>query len=101
MLSNFHYWVSLKKINGWSTGILFLEKVTSTACLLGSGLKDIRQLFAQLLIISKSLINISSGFIRVVNNCISETSSAKSLTLQIKLSVTSFMYTKKSRGPQY
>ena len=49
--------ISLKNMGGWFIGILFLEKATSTACLLGSGLKDIPQLCA------KSLIRFRSWFI--------------------------------------
>ena len=49
--------VSLKKTDGWQSFNLFLEKITSWACFLGSGLNDIFHWWAQLEIFSKSLFN--------------------------------------------
>ena len=49
--------VSLKKSDAWQSFTLFLEKLTSWACFLGSGLNEIFHWWAQLKIFSKSLFH--------------------------------------------
>ena len=46
--SVFEIGVLLNRIGGWLGGFFFLENISSTACLVGSGLNDIFHLFAYL-----------------------------------------------------
>ena len=54
----------LNKRGGWYTLFTFSEKITSWACLDGSGLKEIFHLLAQRLTLSSSLFNFWEVLIR-------------------------------------
>ena len=92
--------VSLKRTTGWSISFFFLENISSTACFCGSGLKDILQLRAHWFINSKSWFMSIAAALESSTTVNNEVSSAKSLTLHLKSSVRSFMYTRKNRGPK-
>ena len=71
----------LKRKGGWQTFFSFLEKITSWACLLGSGLKLILHWKSLCFILARSL---SSSEVVITNSWIREkreVSSAKSLVL--------------------
>ena len=83
--------VSLKKTDGWQSFTLFLEKITSWACFLGSGLNDVFHWWAQLEIFSKSLFNWSADRLTFFTVEKIDVSSAKSLVLEERLFDKSFM----------
>ena len=53
----FYYSIIEKKTDRWQSFTFFLEKITSWACILWSGLNDIFYWWAQLEIFSKSLFS--------------------------------------------
>ena len=77
------------------TLFIFHEKNTSWACLDGSGLKDIFHLLAQKLILSRSIFSFCRVLIGSGTNENIEVSSAKSFTLDSRLSDKLLVYTKK------
>ena len=81
--------IVLKVIDGWLTLTLFLENITSYACLERSGLKFI---FRSL---SRWLAEILGSYM-VENNV----SSANSFTVDFKFPERSFMYIRKMNGPK-
>ena len=90
--------VLLKFNDGWSGLLSFLEKITSSACLLGSGLILIFHWNAHLFIFFRSS---SKFFADKVISCITENrevSWANSLGFEIKLSESSLINIKKTRG---
>ena len=62
----------------------FFEKITSFACLVGSGLNDIFQLKAQSRILTKSLVSLEGETLVLLTTEKREVSSANSLTLVVR-----------------
>ena len=85
----------LNQRDGWYTLFVFREKITSCASLDGSGLKDNFHLLVQRLTLSRSLFSFCEVLIRsrTIENM--EVSSAKSFTLDSRLSDKSSIYIKK------
>ena len=82
------------------TNFSFLEKITSWACLLGSGLKLIFHWKAHCFILERSLL---SSKVVITETWITEKreiSSAKSLVLEDKPSDKSLIYIKNNNGPR-
>ena len=82
------------------TNFSFLEKITSWACLLGSGLKLIFHWKAHCFILERSLL---SSKVVITESWITEkreVSSAKSLVLEDKPSAKSLIYIKNNNGPR-
>ena len=77
-----------------------VKKITSWACLDGSGLKDIFHLLAHRLTLSRSLFSFCDVLTgsRTTENI--EVSSAKNFTLDSRLSDISLIYIEKNNGPR-
>ena len=88
----------LNKRGGWFALFIFCERITSWACLDGSGLRDIFHLLAQRLTLSRSLFSFCEVLIGLQTTESIEVSSAKSFTLDSRLSDKSSIYIKKSNG---
>ena len=76
------------------------EKITSYACLLGSGLKVIFHLLAQAFILLKSLFRLDADKFIFSTAGKSETWSAKSLKFVVWPSERSLIYIKNNKGPR-
>ena len=86
----------LNKRGGWYTLFIFREKINSWACLDGSGSKYNFHLLAQRLILSRSLFSFCEVLIGSRTTEKTEVSSAKSFTLDSRLSDKSLIYVKKT-----
>ena len=89
----------LKNISGWIFLVVFLLKMTSWACFVGSGLKLIFHWKAHLFISFRSLLGllaVLSGTLTVENR---DVSSANNLGLHWRLSDKSLMYIRNKSGP--
>ena len=95
------WWNALLKTNGGcDTFFSFLLKMTSWACLLGSGLKLIFHWKSQSLIFFKSLL---SSFVEVVMSCVTENrdvSPANNFVLEGSSPNKSFLYIKNNNDPK-
>ena len=90
----------LKVIAGWLTLTVFLENITSCACLERSGLKVIFHFYVQW---KKFFRPLSSWLAEILGSYTVEdndVSSANSFTVDSKFSGRSFMYIRKSNGPK-
>ena len=101
MFLRFAWWNALLKTNGGcDTSFNFLVKMTSWACLLGSGLKLIFHWKSQSLIFFESLL---SSFVEVVMSCVTENrdvSSVNNFALEGSLPDKSFLYIKDNNDPK-
>ena len=77
-----------------------MEKVTSTACLFGSGLNYILHLDAHAFMRSKSWFISEAAAFALWTTVKRDVSSAKSLALHLRSSVKSLTYTRKNNGPR-
>ena len=99
MIPEKHYYCWNVK-GGWKTFFSFLEKMTSRACLLGSGLKLIFHWKAHCFILERSIL---SSKVLITESWIMEkreASSAKSLVLEDKLWFKSLIYIENNNGPR-
>ena len=91
--------ILLKQILGWIFLVVFLLKMTSWACFVGSGLKPILHWKAYLFIsfrLSFTLLAVISGTLTVENR---DVSPVNNLGLHWRLLDISFMYTRNKSGP--
>ena len=92
--------VLLKLNDGWFGLLSFLEKITSRACLLGSGLKLIFYWNAYLFIFFRSSFKFFAGKVISWTTKNREVLSANSLGFEIKLLEGSLINIKKKSGPR-
>ena len=90
-------WLQFK--DGWLVFWSFRLKITSWAYLVGSGLKFIFHWNAQVLILVKSLFNLLADLVIFSNIENSDVSSSNNFALDAKSWDKSFMYIRKSNGP--
>ena len=81
-----------------STRIIFLEKITSFAGLLGSGLNEVLQLKAQSCIFTKSLFSLDAETLALFTTEEKEISSANSLTIVARPRGRSLIKMRKNNG---
>ena len=92
--------ILLKFNDGWFGLLSFLEKITSCACLLGSGLKLIFHWNAHLFIFFRSSFKFFADKVISWTTENREVSSANSLGFEIRLSKRSLVNIRRKRGPR-